>query len=368
MAERTVALVVHQTGSCPLLKPAERWVVTGREVRPMGTAKLCGGGLCSIYPKLHDLLKSVKANGPLPDDYLLCDTPGCDAAFRMEFVATPAPALPAGDVAFTRRLEKGAQAATAILRKHGPFLSRLPKEVAADLINACQTERYDDGQIILMQGVVGDHLYIVAEGAVEVAKRGQGNDETVLVSLDPGNCFGEMSILTGEITSAEVRAKGPAAILALHKDKLEALLLRRPILSREFSKLLAERLKATNTSLQTELNRGIIGKLSMISLVDLVQTLGSSRRTGTLLVNYYGQQARLGFKNGTLVSGSCGEFKGDEAFYTVVCWPDGDFCFEQAEPSMAEADKVETDTMGLMMEGLRRMDEAKAAQAQKADS
>ncbi len=367
MADRTVALVVHQTGSCPLLKPAERWVITGREVRPMGNAKLCGGGLCSIYPKLHDLLKTVKENGPLPDDYLLCDTPGCDAAFRMEFVAAPAAnPVPAGDVAFTRRLEKGQQAATAILRKHGPFLSRLPKEVAADLINACQTERYDDGQIILMQGVVGDHLYIVAEGQVEVAKRGQGNDETVLVTLDPGNCFGEMSILTGEITSAEVRSKGASAILALHKDKLEALLLRRPVLSREFSKLLAERLKATNTSLQTELNRGIIGKLSMISLVDLVQTLGSSRRTGTLVLNYYGQQARLGFKNGTLASGRCGDVGGDEAFYTVVCWPDGDFCFEQAEPSTAEADKVETDTMGLMMEGMRRMDEAKQAQAQKA--
>src|SRR6185436_14003194 len=131
--------------------------------------------------------------------------------------------------------------------------------------------------------------------------------------------------------------------------KLEALLLRRPVLSREFSKLLAERLKATNTSLQTELNRGIIGKLSMISLVDLVQSLGQSRRTGTLVLNHFGQQARLGFRNGAIVAGRCGETCGEEVFYTVVCWPDGDFCFEQAEPSTDPADKIETDMMGLMM-------------------
>jgi len=371
MAERSVALVIHEPGACPLLRSGDRWVFSSGEILKSSTGKLCGNGLCSVFPKLRDILKSLPPSGALPDDYLLCDSPGCDAAFMMEFLAAAAPAAGvtvAKDAVFTRRLERGAQAATAILRKHGPFLTRLPQEVAGDLVNACQMVQYEDGQIILMQGVVGDHLYIVAEGTVEVAKRGdKNNDETVLVTLDPGNCFGEMSILTGEITSAEVRSRGQSKVLCLHKDRLEGLLLRRPVLSREFSKLLAERLKATNTSLQLELNRGIIGKLSMISLVDLVQTLQQSRRTGTLVLNYYGQQARLGFKNGTLFTAVAGEQKGDEAFYKVVCWPDGDFCFEQTEPELKDDEKVETDSMGLLMEGMRRMDEAKSAQAKQVD-
>jgi CRP/FNR family transcriptional regulator, cyclic AMP receptor protein len=217
----------------------------------------------------------------------------------------------------------------------------------------------------VMQGVVGEHLHVVAEGNVEVAKRGENNDETVLVTLGRGDCFGEMSILTGEITSAEVRAKGPTAVLMLHREQLEGMLLKRPVLSREFSKLLAERLKATNQSLQSELSRGILGKLSMISLVDLVQTLNQSRRTGTLVLTYFGQQARLGFRNGQMSTAICGEFLGEEAFFTVVCWPDGDFCFEQAEPAADAPGKVKTDIMGLMMEGMRRMDEARiAAKAQ----
>jgi hypothetical protein len=169
-----------------------------------------------------------------------------------------------------------------------------------------------------------------------------------------------MSILTGELTSAEVRSKSSSIVLSLRRDKLEALLLKRPTLSREFSKLLADRLKATNVSLESELNRGILGKLSMISLVDLVQTLHQSRRTGTLVLNYSGEKATIGFLNGTLLTATSGETLGDEAFYRMVCWPDGDFCFEQAEPKPSDPGRVATDMMGLMMEGMRRMDEMKA--------
>ncbi|MCY3023733.1 MAG: DUF4388 domain-containing protein [Planctomycetota bacterium] len=362
MAERTVALIVHQPGACGLLKTGDRWLVSGREVRADHGARLCGGGLCSVFPKLQDILKALPPGGALPDDCLLCDTAACDAVFRMEFV-TEAARPEAEEGGFTRRLERGTAAATEVLKKAGPFLSRLPKDVAADLIGSCQTKRYLGGEIVLMQGVVGQHLFIVADGTVEVAKRGEGKDETVLVTLSRGDCFGEMSILTGEMTSAEVRSRGKSSILSVHKDELEALLLKRPVLSREFSKLLAERLKATNASLQSELSRGIIGKLSMISLVDLVQTLSQSRRTGALVLNYYGEQGRLGFRNGTLTAAKTAEALGDEAFFKMLTWPDADFCFEPTPPAEGDPGTVQSDTMGLLMEGLRRMDEAAARKA-----
>jgi hypothetical protein len=171
-----------------------------------------------------------------------------------------------------------------------------------------------------------------------------------------------MSILTGEVTSAEVRSQGKSAILSVQKEALEALLLTRPLLSREFSKLLAERLKATNISLESELGRGIIGRLSMISLPDLVQALHQSRRTGTLVLNYSGAQGRLGFRNGFLCTARSGELMGNEAFYGMMKWPDGDFCFEQTEPKASDPGKVIADTVGLLMEGMRRLDDARAKQ------
>lgn len=358
--DRTITLIVSQAGSCPLLKPGDRWNITGREIEKAATIKLCGAGLCSIYPKLEALLKSLPPSATLPDDYLLCDAVGCDAAFRMEFAAAPGLEPAAAAQGSTRRLERGAMAATTVLKKAGPFLSRLPKELAADLVGICTSVQFQNGQIILMQGVTGEHLYIVAEGLVEVTRIKDDNEVTVLVTLGKGECFGEMSILTGELTAAEVRSSGTSTILTLHHEKLESLLLKSPVLSREFSKLLADRLKASNVSLESELNRGILGKLSMISLVDLVQTLHQSRRTGTLVLNYAGEQTRIGFRNGVLSSAVAGEIMGDEAFYKAVCWPDGDFCFEQTEPNTDEPGKVQRDTMGLMMEGMRRLDEKTA--------
>ena len=329
---------------------------------------MCGGGLCSVFPKVKSILKAhtgENGDGKLPDDYLLCDSDGCDAAFRMEFTeaelppSQPSTAIMAKTMGITRRLEHGQ---TTVAKKVGPFLSRLPKELAAELVTSCRARRYEDQQVILMQGVHGESLYILAEGRVDVVRFSNEREETVLVSLSAGDCFGEMSILTGELTSAEVRSNGNSTVLSLHRDRLEPLLLKRPALSREFSKLLADRLKATNVSLESELSRGILGKLSMISLVDLVQTLHQSRRTGTLVLTYSGEKAQVGFLNGTLLTAVSGDVTGDEAFYRMVCWPDGDFCFEQSEPKPSDPGRVASDMMGLMMEGMRRMDEMKARQ------
>ena len=360
MAERPVALIVHQTGSCALLREGDHWVFTGKELNKLSGVRICASGVCHLYPKLRRILDQLGTGATLPDDYLLCEAPNCDAAFRMEFVET-SPAPQRSTTRMTRRLEQPTPS-SGLSKASLPFLARLPKELAAELIGACKTMRFDEGQIILMQGVVGKHLYIMAEGMADVARRGE-NDETILVTLNRGDCFGEMSILTGEVTSAEVRSKGPCAVLTLHHDELEKLLLHRPVLSREFSKLLAERLKATNASLESELSRGILGKLSMISLLDLVQTLSQSRRTGTLILSAFGEQAKLGFRNGVLCSALVSETLGDEAFYEVLCWPDGDFRFEQTEPDANDPARVHTDTMGLMMEGMRRLDELKASKS-----
>jgi len=368
MADRPVLLIVQQVSKCPLMKTGDRWMVIDREVTKPGAGKICGTGLCSVYPKLIGILNGLPPGAALPDDYLLCDGADCDAAFRMEYstadvvAAVSSPIADTTPPSSTRRLERPTPGATGVKvggKSVGPFLSRLPKELAAELVTSCRAVRYENHQVILMQGITGEHLYIVADGKVDVVRFSTEREETVLVTLGPGECFGEMSILTGELTSAEVRSNGDSTVFSLHRDKLEALLLRRPALSREFSKLLADRLNATNVSLESELSRGILGKLSMISLVDLVQTLHQSRRTGTLVLNYAGEKAHLGFKNGTMLTAVAGQTLAEEAFYRMVCWPDGDFCFEQTEPTVNDAGRVNSDMMGLMMEAMRRMDEMK---------
>jgi CRP-like cAMP-binding protein len=253
-------------------------------------------------------------------------------------------------------MERGAEQATQIMKAAGPFLARLPTNVAKEIIGAATVRRFRPREVILQQGKVGEHLHIVGDGEVEVVRTSKDDiSEVLLVTLGTGECFGEMSLLTGEVTSATVRSKGDSTILLLDRERLETLLGSCPALGRVFSKLLADRLKASNVSLESELDRGILGKLSLISMIDLVQTLNASRRTGLLILTYRGMEANLSFRDGRMVGAKVGDLTGEEAFYAMLSWPDGDFCFEQSE--VQDAGEIQMDTMGLLMEGLRRMDD-----------
>src|SRR5205814_2083532 len=125
-------------------------------------------------------------------------------------------------------------------------------------------------------------------------------------------------------------------------------------LLRIMARLIAEKVSAASASVETQLSRGILGKLSMIPLADLVQTLNQSRRTGTLVIHNQTKQAFVVFLNGAIVSCASGQRLGEEAFFSVLRWQEGEFCFEPSEnfePLPDREGAIKTDTIALMMEG-----------------
>lgn len=79
---------------------------------------------------------------------------------------------------------------------------------------------YQNGETIVRQGEIGDCMYVVQDGYVEVVSDA-GNHEVQLAILGKNEFFGEMAIFEHEIRSATVRALGPARILTVdHKNFL----------------------------------------------------------------------------------------------------------------------------------------------------
>jgi CRP-like cAMP-binding protein len=76
--------------------------------------------------------------------------------------------------------------------------------------------RYEDGEIIVRQGDVGDCLYVVQDGQVDIVAEREGRD-TVLRTLEAGELLGEMAIFDHEVRSATARARGPARLLTVDK-------------------------------------------------------------------------------------------------------------------------------------------------------
>ena len=101
---------------------------------------------------------------------------------------------------------------------------------------------------------------------------------------------------------------------------------------------------------------GTKGRLAEISLIDWMQTLEQGRKTCALILRSGGEDCTLYFSDGQVKHAVCGTLKGDAAVFKVLTWMDGDWevDFQKNSPERTTT----MSTQGLMMEGLRMMDEA----------
>ncbi len=123
--------------------------------------------------------------------------------------------------------------ATISAQLAGTFLfSRLPPAELAALVAVIRPESHPAGATVIREGDPGDRLYVVFSGRVEVVQElTVGRPEPVAV-LQPGDVFGEISLLHGVPRTRTVRCATPAVLLALTKEDFTSLVLSR--LSREF--------------------------------------------------------------------------------------------------------------------------------------
>ena len=75
---------------------------------------------------------------------------------------------------------------------------------------------YREGEAIVRQGDVGDCMYVIQRGEVELLRR-EGNKEYCLGVLGPEDFFGEMALFDQETRSATVRALTDTWVLSLEK-------------------------------------------------------------------------------------------------------------------------------------------------------
>jgi CRP-like cAMP-binding protein len=237
-----------------------------------------------------------------------------------------------------------------------PIFSPLPGRSLEKIIPLLQLRRVKAGTDIIRQGDVGESLFIITKGEVLVVREGRQHEEEILATLPEGESFGEMSLISGEAVSATIRAKTPVTLLVLSKPDFAPLLRDNPSLNVYFTKLLTQRLQQANSRIMDMLDRGIQGNLRTFTIPELIQTLALNRRTGTLAIMDKHAKAEVHIQNGAVTEVFLEDLKGEQAFYRLLEWKEGQFQFQPAEiiPSPRQITK---DTMQLLMEGLRRLDE-----------
>ncbi len=99
------------------------------------------------------------------------------------------------------------------------MLSQPELEVLAEL---SKLRRYAPGDIVFEEGDLGDSLYVIVAGQLDVVKRVDPSGERLLATLKDRDFFGEMSLVDKEYRSATVRAKSEAQLLQLSAENLIA--------------------------------------------------------------------------------------------------------------------------------------------------
>jgi flavin-dependent dehydrogenase len=139
---------------------------------------------------------------------------------------------------------------------HPFFLGRLGLDVARGILPSAAQETptayelqvgelgkvFHDGDVIIRQGDIGDCMYVIQAGSVEVVRE-NGSHEIRLAELDEGEFFGEMAIFEKDVRSATIRAIGEVRVLTIDKKMLLRKIHEDPSLAFRIMKKMSHRIR-----------------------------------------------------------------------------------------------------------------------------
>ena len=133
-----------------------------------------------------------------------------------------------------------------VSRLQGVLLfAHLDRELLASFAKRLVIERYAAGDVIITQGDVGDKLYLIDRGQVDVLASDQTGRQRSLAVLRAGDHFGEMALLYEMPRSATIRARTALQLYSLSKDDFDTLLAAVPGLREQLERIIGERAQLT---------------------------------------------------------------------------------------------------------------------------
>jgi NTE family protein len=128
----------------------------------------------------------------------------------------------------------------------------MPAQARAALAAAMREEVFARGETVTAAGEPADRVFILCEGALEVARAGTGG---LGRRLTRGALLGELAFFAGEVRTATVRAASDSVALSLPYEKFRAFLISYP----ESALILAGRIAATLRGVEAELAEALHG-------------------------------------------------------------------------------------------------------------
>jgi CRP-like cAMP-binding protein len=103
-----------------------------------------------------------------------------------------------------------------------------------------KAKTFERGEVLLEEDAPATGLYILLHGRLVVTK-GRDDEEVQLAELNPGEMFGEMSLLSNTPTTAKVTAVTDCFVIRLSKRKFQEVMMTHPHVLEVVAKISEER-------------------------------------------------------------------------------------------------------------------------------
>ncbi|MGY8704562.1 cyclic nucleotide-binding domain-containing protein [Bradyrhizobium sp. 18BD] len=103
-----------------------------------------------------------------------------------------------------------------------PFFGGLPDPSLDLMISMLVERRFDAGATVVAEGEAGRSMFIVRSGRLAVSKRAHAGNVIPISALQPGDFFGEMTLIEMQNRSATVVAESPTVLYELTAQNLYA--------------------------------------------------------------------------------------------------------------------------------------------------
>ncbi|MGF1657718.1 MAG: ATP-binding protein [Verrucomicrobiales bacterium] len=148
-------------------------------------------------------------------------------------------------------------------------------------VHLCQEKHFAAGERIFEEGSVGDCLYLIGSGEVEISRRSGGKKE-ILSSFGPGSFFGEMALIDDGPRSADADAFTAVDAAVISRAMFEDMMQASPVVvSKTLIKISTLRLRQSNQQFLEERLRqerlSVLGSMANSIVHDLRTPLGVTR-------------------------------------------------------------------------------------------
>jgi CRP-like cAMP-binding protein len=140
------------------------------------------------------------------------------------------------------------------LLKELPVFEGLSQRELVAIERIIHQRRYNAGETIFGEDMLGAGMYIVKEGEVAITKKVNKNKEIELAVIGERNFFGEMALIDEMPRSASAKAKKDTVLFAFCKPDLENIMERNPKVAAtiitNIARLVCKRLVQANENLE----------------------------------------------------------------------------------------------------------------------